>query len=1178
MTQDLAQNKTTLDRDDLQDPVVSDNAARVLANRYLAKDDKGEIVEDPKGMYMRVAWAIAEPEEDRVKWATEFYDMMACGDFLPNSPTLMNAGRQLGMLSACQPYNAPVLTKEGYRPIGEIFELISNGDEVEVSNGTGCWTKVLAAKHNGKKLVLDITLSNGRSLQLTEDHLLPAGHSNGKSRVEFDWVEARELRPGMYLQPGDQANPQSRVDQEELDMASVVGWLLTDGGTYKYHKNRFVGEIQTVDPASRKHVEGALTRLGINFSSKQDPSVDSVEEFTRIRSYDSTLEDLAHRFETFDRKTEKHLAREIHALSVEAKREFLRTAFEADGYVSTQGVVGFQSVSETFSRGIQEMLDLFGIYSSLSEKEDRRENRLNGWCLTIARRSDISKFESRIGFISHRKRNKLAALPNRRDYINKLRVVSVVRKAEPEDVYDIQTSARPDGTYVTNGVLVHNCFVLPVEDNIGSIMSANTATALVQRAGGGTGFSFSKLRPNGSVVSSSGGTTSGPLAFIDMFSATTASIQQGAFRRGANMAVMAWDHPDIVDFINAKEDLKRWQNYNVSVSVTDDFMELLVSNPLHSHEIEHPKWGQGAIYKKRKQVKAFRYDEDRGPGWHAWTIQDTWDLICKRAHATGEPGLFFYDQVNRNNPIKASCGPIEACNPCGEQNLHPWDSCNLGSINLSRYVTDGYVDWERLRGTIEVAVRFLDDVIDVNNYPIPEIEEMSKKTRRIGLGVMGFADLLFMLRISYNSEDARQLGAEIMAFMSKVAEDTSCELALEKGNFGAWEGSDYQLHAGDHSKPMRNSFRTTVAPTGTISIIANCSGGIEPLFALAFTRTVMADGEGVHTVMEEFNPHFRSAVEKSSLPDRDKKALLDHALKHGEIGSFDWIAHDNGYIGGKRSTLEARVILTDVFKTSHEIPYLDHVEMQAAWQEFVDTAISKTINLSRNTTPTDVSAAYMLAWKSGCKGITVYRDGCRDNVEGMKQPMAVKKEPELVACDVADTMIEPISEAPSEVLYDQGFDETYAPAIRTRYTTPWGNLHMSVVLDDACNQELEIFAQIGKAGDLIAADIEGLCRVASLHLRNGGTLEDIIGQWEGIGSSHVSIAGPDGRIASVPDAIAKSLKKYRARKGGEMSGSSSASKDRFESAYGTPCPSCETGRLEFSEGCQKCRGCGYSAC
>lgn len=709
------------------------------------------------------------------------------------------------------------------------------------------------------------------------------------------------------------------------------------------------------------------------------------------------------------------------------------------------------------------------------------------------------------------------------------------------------------------------CFVLPIPDDLEGIFKSISDTALVQRAGGGTGFNFSDLRPKGSIVGSSGGTTEGPCSFIDVFSSATTAIQQGAFRRGANMGILNIDHPDVIDFIKAKSNLKRWQNYNVSVAITNEFMDILKSNPNTIHRVKHPKWGEGALYVSLKmkdgvatgeiaEIAAFRDTESpetrSDVPWVPWTVKDTWDLICQRAWETGEPGLFFVDKANSTNVLEDVLGRITATNPCGEQDLHSYDSCNLGSLNLSKFASRSKmtIDWEKLGIYVDLAVRFLDNVIDINKYPIPEIEKVSKTSRRIGLGVMGWADLLYQLEIPYDSDRARKLGSSIMSFISDNAKHYSERIAEEKESC---------VLSG-----IRNSYRTTVAPTGTISIIANCSGGIEPLYALKFTREVMPDNSGKYVKMTEINYWALEIIHKANIPNELKEEMIAYIKAHGTLGNFK---------SAKFNYDNEINRIKSILKTAHEIEPRDHVLMQAAWQEHVDSAISKTINLGHDTKPLDVSNAYMLAYDKGCKGITVYRDGCRENKEGMKQPMKIE--------NTKSNIIEPFVMPPT--LKASSYDALESKRIRIK--TQFGTIHMNISIEPSSKKEIEIFAQLGKAGDLVSADIEGLCRIASLYLQNGGTIQEVVRQWKDIGSVNI-MPTSHGKIGSIPDALAKGIEKYIDLYHPKNSGNIISNTiiitpkiDTINNMYKIPCPQCND-PLQFQEGCKKCISCGYSAC
>ena len=605
-----------------------------------------------------------------------------------------------------------------------------------------------------------------------------------------------------------------------------------------------------------------------------------------------------------------------------------------------------------------------------------------------------------------------------------------------EEYYDLMAKRRfmPNSPTLMNAGremgMLSACFVLPVEDSIEGIFESIKATALIQKAGGGTGFSFSRLRPAGDLVRSSGGTTEGPLSFIQVFSKATDAIQQGAFRRGANMGILRVDHPDVVSFIRFKDDLTKIENYNVSITVTNRFLDDLKNDPTTIHQVQNPRTKQWSQLEKR--------DADGEPTGEFWTVGELWDLIVNHAWRSGEPGVVFIDRINQANPIK-NVGLIEATNPCGEQPLHPYDSCNLGSINLGCFIRrDGdqvRFDWDEYKATIHTCTRFLDDVIEVNQYPLPQIDQMSKTTRRIGLGVMGFADALYELGIAYNSEEGCEFGEEVMRVLNDESHLASEHLATERGVFPAWDGSDWQALG----RRLRNSYTTTVAPTGTISIIAGCPGGIEPMFSLAFIRQIMKDTEGKPTVMREVNHVFERTAKTGGYYSDE---LVDDISSNGTLQHRDDVDADT-----KR-----------VFVTAHDITPYWHMRMQSAFQRHCDSSISKTINFPHDATVEDVREIYDLAVELGVKGVTVYRDGCRD-----VQPMALKgstRKHEAGSDDAEAT------EAGVTGLLEDGTHidlrpirlPEIMPSLRIRQMTPFGNMHVKVTVDPVSGREREVFA------------------------------------------------------------------------------------------------------------------------
>ena len=658
------------------------------------------------------------------------------------------------------------------------------------------------------------------------------------------------------------------------------------------------------------------------------------------------------------------------------------------------------------------------------------------------------------------------------------------------------------------------CFVLPIEDSMDSIFTAVKNTALIHKSGGGTGFAFSQLRPRNSVVASTSGVASGPISFMRVINSATEAVKQGGTRRGANMGILRVDHPDIIDFISCKDDLNELTNFNISVAVTDAFMR--AAQESGKYELVDPR--TGSVYCK-----------DGNPV-HL-DAREVLEKIVDHAHRTGEPGIMFIDRMNDGNPV-TKVGLYESTNPCGEQPLLPYESCNLGSLNLSKMVkavvdleskglTRYEIDWERLDRTVRLCVHFLDNVIEANKYPLPEIDYNTKQNRKIGLGVMGWADLLILLEIPYNSEEALELGDKIMSRIKEVGYDESCRLGESRGVFPNWEKSFF--HKGAEDPKMRNSTVTTIAPTGTISIIAGCSSGIEPLFAVSYIRNVMDN-----TKLVEVNPYFKGVAKARGFYSKE---LMERIAEKGSIADFDEIPED----------------VRRIFVTSHDVSPEWHVRMQAAFQKYTDNAVSKTINLPKKATVDDVRDAYLLAFKLGCKGITIYRDGSR-----AEQVLSTGKTDEKTSPKIDKTA--KVKDRP-EVL------EGFTQKIKTGYGT------LYVTVNTADGRPFEVFAQIGKSGYSTMADTEAICRLISLSLRSGVPVSKVVEQLKGIGGSS-PVFGSGGLISSIPDAIAQVLHAHFGN--GESIKKELDISEEF-------CPDCGS-RIEHEGGCNVCRSCGYSKC
>ena len=747
------------------------------------------------------------------------------------------------------------------------------------------------------------------------------------------------------------------------------------------------------------------------------------------------------------------------------------------------------------------------------------------------------------------------------------------------------------------------CFVLPVADALSNGMSGIydtlRAMALVHQSGGGTGFAFSRLRPRNDVVRSSMGVASGPVSFMRLYDASTDVVKQGGTRRGANMGILRVDHPDILEFIACKDDTTQITNFNISVAVTDVFMQAVAEGK--PYDLIHPRTGKAV-----QQLDA----------------RAVFQKIVQGAWKTGEPGVYYIDRANEFNPVP-HLGRYEATNPCGEQPLLPYDVCNLGSVNLGMFVKDGEVDWEDLRHTVHLCTHFLDNVIDANKYPLPEITDLARRIRRVGLGVMGWADMLVRLGVPYNSAEATEFGRQVMRFIDDEAKLASEKLAEVRGVFPEWEKSIWgpdatcaRNAAGERIRPerkLRNCNLTTVAPTGTISIIAGCSSGIEPLFAVAFLRNQAG------ALMPDVNEDFVRYAKQGKWHSDE---LMTRIAEEGSI-HFPQVPE----------------LMQRVFVTAHDVSPEWHIRMQAAFQEFCDSAISKTCNFSQSATAEDVRQIYELAYQLDCKGVTVYRDGSRDQqvlstgktakdvadrgatgAMSLRLPAADGGEPFPSERELADARGQ-VAELEAELarvrrqLHEAEAENAQRRMKRSRpdllrgmtrrIETPLGTAYVTITEDDKA-QPLEVFISIGKAGAPLMADVEAIGRLISLGLRSGIPMAEIHRQLRGISSDRVIGLGPN-KVMSVPDAIGIAIEKWMQEKNegvqqdllappshqpglgpvrsvsakpmtpadGPLQLESRA--PRSEEFFVGACPDCGS-QLEFAEGCMKCHVCGYSEC
>lgn len=693
------------------------------------------------------------------------------------------------------------------------------------------------------------------------------------------------------------------------------------------------------------------------------------------------------------------------------------------------------------------------------------------------------------------------------------------------------------------------CFVLPIEDSLEGIFETIKNTALIHKSGGGTGFSFSRLRPKNDVVRSTMGVSSGPISFIDVFNAATESVKQGGTRRGANMGILRVDHPDIMEFINAKSDGNRLNNFNLSVAITDKFMDAVVNNT--DYDLIHPK---------TKEV------------FGQLNAREVYDVIVDHAWKNGEPGIVFIDKINADNPTP-QIGEIESTNPCGEVPLLPFEACNLGSINLSvmvKYDEAGVasIDWDRIEKATKTAIHFLDNVITVNNYPLPQIAEMVSGNRKIGLGVMGWANMLMKMNIAYNSDEGIKLASQIMEFIDFHSKVESVELAKERGRFSNSDGSIFEIDNYFYNKfqgksagiisdedwknldnqikkhGIRNSTTTCIAPTGTISMIANSSGGVEPLFSLVFIRNIM-DG----TELIEVDDIFKQTAESRGFYSPE---IMKTVSKIGTVHGLQEVPED----------------IQKVFVTAHDVAPEWHVKMQAAFQLHTDNAVSKTVNFNEDATRDEIAETYKMAYEANLKGITVYRNNSR-----FAQPMNLddKKKDEAAASAHA---LQPRKR--SELTF----------GITDKIQTGCGSLYVTINSDE--EGLCEVFARMGKSGGCATSQAEATGRMISVALRAGVDIDSIISQLKGIRCPAPSF-GKGGVVLSCSDAISKVLERNKDKiKGLKDSSSCAPCPSSCSEAYAEEttradnglCPECPDcgGMLEFGEGCVICKHCGYSKC
>jgi ribonucleoside-diphosphate reductase alpha chain len=744
-----------------------------------------------------------------------------------------------------------------------------------------------------------------------------------------------------------------------------------------------------------------------------------------------------------------------------------------------------------------------------------------------------------------------------------------IKKTE-ENFFDIMASKKfiPAGRTLANAggetALVANCIVLPIHDSMESIFQTLKDAALLQQAGSGLGFALDELRPAMSPTKRSRGVSSGPVSFLKVYNTAFGTIKQQG-RHGANMAMMSVDHPDILDLIRAKEIEGEISNFNISIKVTDEFMRQLTTSP-------DAQWYCTWRGQKVKPHKVLRHPNGSVYAYEDVdiTVGQLFDKLVHYAWLNGEPGIVFIDKVNRTNPLPG-LGEIMSSNPCGEQFLHAYDNCNLGSINLAEFVKDGRIDWAQLKFVTRTAVRLMDDVIDLFDFPVPQVTELALKNRRIGLGIMGFADMLYQLGVRYASPEGYETGRKVMAFINKNAHQMSQELAKEKGVFPNIKLSIY----GKKGIKMRNAALTTIAPTGSISMIFDTSSGIEPNFALAYVKQDK-DGKQYHYM----NRYFQEELKRRKLPTELIEKVIAEIIKTGTIQHIVELPQD----------------IRDVFVVSMDIAGEEHVKMQAAFQSQVDNSISKTINFPNSATHEEIKQSFISAWRLGCKSCTVYRDGSRNvqvlnlgTGENITAPTELGAKVNSMKATESPLNIETGNKIIPRVRPDVLTGRTY------RTKTGYGTLYVTINNDEN-GAPFEVFSTIGKSGGFFQEQSEAICRLISLALRSGIKVEEIISNLKGIRSPMVVMTNK-GTVLSLPDAIGQILEEHikNTRAVVQLPASVAVNvslahqepaddrlthnldKEIADFGFMPGCPECGA-PLTISEGCFSCKNCGYSRC
>ncbi len=1094
----------------------------------------------------------------------QFYEMLSNFDFLPNSPCLMNAGRDLQMLHACFRGDQPIMTAGGIKPIEEIKE----GELVLTASGR--YRKVVKTMERFVEnyRIINIWKMPKQTLTVSDDHPIlclnqkinktqwkfaseitsddyvavsyPSKTKNMKKLFVIDFLDKKKytvINEYIHKINKDKNHPKYSIQMKlikneidvDYDLMKLFGYYLSEGDIDQGDSIRF-----TFNSGELDYMNDVINLMEKKFGITSKIEKSSAGNWSNLRFFSRILVNVFKSLigEGFNKK---NIPSWFLELPIEKQKGLLAGIIRGDGFpVKNRHTTNIRATlsNPNIVYAVWTILARQGFLANFKKDNLSKLGTTNSYTSLLDAHNSEKIFNE---IFIDREFNGITQISMRRvkqKYIDGrffLPVKDITVIMEPIKVYNFEVEE--EHTYVANNIAVHNCFVIPIPDSMEGIMKAVTAQVMIHKSGGGTGFAFSRIRPEGDIVKSTKGVASGPMSFIRIFDTATEVVKQGSTRRGANMGILYYRHPDIRKFITSKSKDKGFlQNFNISVAIDDEFIKAVEQN--EEFELIHP------ITKKTVGKEKAR---------------ELFDLIAKCAWETGDPGFVVIDRINNTNSNPTpKLGQIESTNPCGEQPLLPWEPCTLGSINLSNHIkkinAKNIVDYEKLEYTTKLAVNFLENVVDMSNYALQEIEVISKTNRRIGLGVMGWAEMLVKLEIPYDSEESITLAEEIMAFINTKALEASEELGEKKGVFHNFKDSIYdkkgQYFKGQEVYP-RNCARTTIAPTGTIAITAGLQGsGIEPFFAIAYKRY---QAEAVDALKRGEEPDEKF-VYYEIIP-----LFMDIAKIYNWFGMnknelFKKIVDNHGSVRGIREIPEK---IQKIFVSSHDILWKAHIDHQAAFQKYVDNAVSKTINMPNLATIEDIKSAYFYAYKVGCKGVTVYRDGCKEvqvlNAGSTKQ----KKELDL----------------------SQGTASDYY-----EIPTGYGPLHVNIVYDKT-QGPLRIFTSIPPLGTELSGLTSTLGVFMSKAFQAGYTPEKAIKHLNSVKGDRPLGFGPN-RVDSVAHGVAVALKRHLEKTGKIENKLQLKLTELKEEKKQEHCTKCYSPNVEYMNGCSTptCLDCGHSEC